>query len=282
MKFLVLGSTGMAGHMISQYLLDSGHSVTKLARRQTMFVADAVMDVTKTKDITSYIRNGGFDYIINCIGILNKHANKDIHTTIWLNSYLPHFLSYITENTETRIIHLSTDCVFSGSKGGYTENSVPDAHDYYGRTKTLGELIDNRNITFRNSIIGPDLETDGAGLFNWFMKQQGCVDGYVKTVWSGVTTLFLAQAIERVALDNVCGLYQLSNNVPISKYDLLKLIGVAFHKKIHINKVDGFDSNKSLIDTQRRFNVPSYSDMLEDLYLYMKKHSRLYPHYILQ
>ena len=164
--------------------------------------------------------------------------------------------------------------------GGAIEN--PDAiHNTIKiyAANNFGELVDEKNITFRNSIIGPDLERDGIGLLNWFLQQTGTVNGYTKSVWSGVTTLFLAQMIERAAIENLHGLYQLTNNMPITKHDLLKLFAKVFRKEIKISPVDGIEADKRLINTKNFGVAPSYEKMLVDLREWMLKHKNFYWHY---
>jgi dTDP-4-dehydrorhamnose reductase len=220
--------------------------------------------------------------VINCIGILNKNAEINKHEAVFLNSYLPHYLSSLTKNIETKVIQMSTDCVFSGKSGNYVENSFRDGVTFYDRSKALGELENNKDLTFRNSIIGPDMNKDGIGLFNWFMKQSGEIKGYAKAIWTGITTLTLAKAMEKATKDNLVGLYHLVNNVPITKYELLKLFNKYFkNDQLTINKSDDIILNKSLIDNRNDFYfiVPSYEDMIKDMKEWIINHKELYPHY---
>jgi dTDP-4-dehydrorhamnose reductase len=220
--------------------------------------------------------------VINCIGILNKNAEINKHEAVFLNSYLPHYLSYITKNIETKVIQMSTDCVFSGKSGNYVENSFRDGETFYDRTKALGELESNKDLTFRNSIVGPDMNKDGIGLFNWFMKQTGKIKGYAKAIWTGITTLTLAKAMEKATKDNLVGLYNLVNNESITKYELLKLFNKYFkNDQLTINKSDDVVLNKSLINNRNDFDfiVPSYEDMIKDMKEWVINHKELYPHY---
>ena len=131
-----------------------------------------------------------------------------------------------------KLIHISTDCVFSGRQGMYADNDFRDADDIYGRSKALGEIFSDKDLTIRTSIIGPELKRYGEGLFHWFMSQRERVNGYTKVFWSGVTTLELAKAIEYSLDNDVTGLFQLSNGVRISKYDLLVLFNEIFKRKL--------------------------------------------------
>lgn len=279
MNFLILDSTGMAGHLITTYLRERGHKVCGLSRRKISPHVDIVLDVTHFEELAELIRAGNFDCIVNCVGILNRAAEDNKTLAIKLNSELPHFLAETTINLSTKIIQLSKDCVFSGSRGGYRETDFPDGKTFYDRTKALGELIDGKNITFRNSIIGSDFERDGIGLINWFLQQDDTINGYTKSIWSGVTTLFLAQAIERAMAENLCGLYQLTNNTPITKHELLKLFAKVFRKDINILPVDGIAADKTLINTKNFGAAPSYEEMIADLRDWMIRHKNFYPHY---
>ena len=279
MKFLILGSTGMAGHVIFHYLREQGCNVTALSRRKFLPHVDIISDVTNQNELSKIIAAGNFDFVVNCVGILNKSAAENKTLAIKLNSELPHFLAEITADTKTKIIHLSTDCVFSGKVGNYNENAKPDGETFYDRTKALGELIDDKNITFRNSIIGPDLEHGGIGLFNWFMQQKGEIQGYTKAIWSGVTTLFLAQMIEKAAKENICGLYHLTNNSAITKFEMLNLFKEIFNRNIKISPVEGVVADKSLINTKNFGVAPSYRKMFEDMKIWIINHKNFYPQY---
>ena len=279
MKFLILGSTGMAGHMITAYLREHGHEVLGLARRKIFPHVDIVLDVQHEEKLSEIIRKGSFDCIVNCVGVLNQAAEKNKTLAIKLNSELPHFLAEITANTDTKVIHLSTDCVFSGNRGSYTENDFPDGKTFYDRTKALGELTDEKNITFRNSIIGPDIESDGIGLLNWFMQQKDEVQGYTKSIWSGVTTLFLAQMIEKAAHENICGLYHLTNNSTITKFEILELFREIFDRDIKISPTEGVIADKSLISTKSFVTVPTYKKMFQEMKVWISEHKNFYPRY---
>ena len=279
MKFLILGSTGMAGHLITNYLRERGHKVSGLARRKISPHVDIILDVTRQRELAEIIRGGDFDCVVNCVGILNRAAEEYKSLAVRINSELPHFLAETTGDLPTKIIHLSTDCVFSGARGGYRENDFPDGKTFYDRTKALGELDDDKNLTFRNSIIGGDIERDGIGLLNWFLQRTGAVNGYTKSIWSGVTTLFLAQTVERAAIENLCGLYQLTNNTPITKHELLKLFAKIFGKDIKISPIDGIAADKTLLNTKTFGLAPSYEKMLVDLRDWMILHKNFYPHY---
>jgi len=284
LKYLILGARGMAGHTISIYLNEKGHDVTGFARKKLLHCNTVIGDATDEMRLYNIIKEGKFDAVINCIGILNQFADQNKKLAVYLNAYLPHFLAEVTQNISTQIIHLSTDCVFSGKRGNYTEDDFPDGETFYDRSKALGELIDNKNITFRNSIVGPDINENGIGLFNWFMKQNGSIRGYTNVYWTGLTTLQLAKTIEYAAQVKANGSHNMVNNQSISKYNLLQL----FNKFLKDNIVeiipdDELVVNKSLKRTRfdLDFLVPDYEKMIFEMSLWIKSHKNYYPHYFL-
>ena len=283
MKFLVLGCNGMSGHMVSIYLKEKHHEVKGFARSKSDLVDTYVGDARDLEYIKKIILDGQFDSVVNCIGILNQFAENDHESAVFFNGYLPHYLAKITENMDTQVIHISTDCVFSGKEGGYTENSLRDGETFYDRSKGMGELEDNKNVTLRNSIIGPDIKLNGIGLMNWFLQQKGSVSGYNKAIWSGQTTLQLAKTIEVAAKKRVSGLYNMVPNYSISKYELLQLMNQYIRKTpIEIVKDDTFICDKSLIRERYEgfeYKIPDYEIMLKELGDWMREHKDLYPHY---
>ena len=282
MKFLILGCNGMAGHTISLYLKERGHDVLGFDMRQSTLVESVAGNALNSDFIKELVGFNKFDSVINCIGLLNQFAEKDKAGAVYLNGYLPHYLAQITEGTSTQIIHMSTDCVFSGKKGQYTETDFRDGETFYDRTKAIGELEDDKNITLRNSIIGPDLNPNGIGLLNWFMKQDNEVDGYKGSIWTGQTTLQLAKTMEAAAKERAHGLINAVPDESISKYDLLQLFNHYLRDgKIKINVVYNNVLDKSLKRTRFDFDylIPDYEAMVAELAVWMKKHSSLYPHY---
>lgn len=283
MKFLVLGCNGMAGHIISLYLKEQSHDVVGFARNKSAFVPTIVGDATNTELLHGAISAGNYDAVINAIGLLNQFAENNQAAAANLNGYLPHFLAEITDGSPTQIIHMSTDCVFSGKTGGYTEASLPDGATFYDRSKALGELNDNKNLTLRNSIVGPDIKAKGIGLLNWFMQQPGpTVNGYTGAIWTGQTTLQLAKTMEAAAKERAYGLVNAVPKTSITKYDLLKLFNKYLRgSELTINQIDGVTTDKSLIRTNFDFNyhIPDYETMVAEMADWMKAHRTLYPHY---
>lgn len=282
MKFLILGASGMAGHVISIYLQEQGYDVTGFARKKLSFVNTIVGDAFDLNFLKGVITVGNYDVIVNAIGILNQQAEEKKDDAVFLNGYLPHYLATITKSMKTQIIHISTDCVFSGEKGNYTEKSLRDGEKFYDRSKAIGELEDNKNLTLRTSIIGPDINYNGVGLLNWFMKQDKVVEGYVHAIWTGQTTLQLAKTIEEAAKNHICGLYNMVPNKSISKYDLLKLLNFYLRKNsLEIIPSNNIIINKSLKRTKFdfKYNIPDYDEMILELSRWISRHKDMYSHY---
>lgn len=284
MKYLIIGASGMAGHMISIFLSENGHDVTGYCRRTINYIPSVKGDVQDTDLLKKVLLDGDYDIIVNAAGVLNHFAEQNKAQAVFVNSYLPYYLSFVTRNSHTRIIHLSTDCVFSGRSGGYDEYSFPDGESFYDRTKSLGELKDDKNVTLRNSVVGPDINENGIGLLNWFMIQKDKVDGYTQVKWTGLTSLELAKIIELISVKSCSGLYNMVPLDYISKYQLLMLFNQHIRKdKIQISKSATPVCNKVLIRTRYDFGyvVPSYESMIKELADWMREHKNLYPHYVL-
>lgn len=283
MKFLIVGCNGMAGHIISIYLNEQGHQVTGYAREQSRFVDTIIGDATDFEFLKKTVLTGGYDTVINCVGLLNQFAENNHAKAVLLNGYLPHFLADITKATDIQVIQMSTDCVFSGKTGGYTEESVPDGTLFYDKSKAIGEIADEKNITLRNSIVGPDIKERGIGLLNWFMKQEGSVNGFTSAIWTGQTTLQLAKTMEFAAERRAHGLYNTVPNGAINKYELLKLFNTHIRRTpIEIFPMDKFVVDKSLVRTRFDgfdYQIPGYETMIKELGEWMREHKELYPHY---
>ena len=269
-KVLILGAAGMAGHIITAYLKNtSSYDVITIARENQLFIPDFQLDVANFDELSKVIQQTQPDFIINCIGILNRDAEDNIDKAILINAYLPHYLETITKHTSTQLIHISTDCVFSGTGGNYKESDVKDGKGYYAQSKALGEVINDKDLTIRTSIIGPELKNNGIGLLGWFLKQSGEVRGYTQAIWSGVTTLELAKYIySYLQGSRLSGILHLTNNRPISKFDLLVIIKKVYQlNAISVVPYADYQSNKSFINTRVDVNytVPDYQVMIEEL-----------------
>lgn len=272
----------MAGHTITLYLKEQGHEVFGFDRLESRYINSVAGDARDSIFVKELIGKNKYDTVINCIGILNQQAEDNKALAAYLNSYFPHYLAELTDGTDTQVIHMSTDCVFSGKRGEYTEEDFRDGETFYDRSKALGEIEDEKNITLRNSIVGPDINPKGIGLMNWFMQQQGTISGYTKAMWTGQTTLQLAKTMEKAAEERAHGLYNTVPDSAICKYELLQLFNHYLRNdSIQIIPVEGINADKSLKRTRYEFNylIPDYEVMVAELAEWIKTHKALYPHY---
>ncbi|MCK9453177.1 MAG: SDR family oxidoreductase [Bacteroidales bacterium] len=275
-KVLIIGATGMAGHMIYNYLQNTNkYKLYNTVFRTKLNDDSIICDVRSPNELKDTINKIRPDYIINCVGALIKESKENPANSILLNAWLPHYLSRISKEIDARLIHISTDCVFSGTRGNYKVDDFRDADDAYGRSKALGELINERDVTIRTSIIGPEIKENGEGLMSWLFSQKNSIKGFAKTYWSGITTLELAKLIECIIGEYVPGIYNISPNNKISKFDLLHLIIDTFELKIEVISDDQKMIDKSLLPRHPNgYKVPGYHSML----LEMKKFMEIKPH----
>lgn len=283
MKILVLGCNGMAGHLISLYFKEQGHRVVGFARSTSKLLDETIVgDASDMTLIKQVVEEGDYDAIINCIGLLNQFAENNKAMAVLLNGYLPHFLVEMTKDMRTKVIHMSTDCVFAGNNGPYYEDSFPNGTTFYDRSKAMGEINNDKDLTFRNSIIGPDIKESGIGLFNWFMKQNGPIQGFTGAIWTGVTTYTLAKAMEVALIENLPGLYNLVNNESINKCNLCSLFNKYFKGgEVVVCPDDRLQLDKSLRRKRNDFSfvVPSYEQQIKEMREWVDNHKDLYPHY---
>jgi len=282
-KILVIGCKGMAGHVIMLYLKNLRiYDVWGLARNIKTENNVVNLDVFDVKKLENLIIKEKFQVVINCIGLLNKNAEENPQLAIWINSYLPHLLASFGKKYNFKLIHISTDCVFSGNEGGYNENSFKNGIGFYAQSKALGEIVNSRDLTFRTSIIGPELKNKGIGLFHWFMNQDKEVSGFSNAYWTGVTTVELSEAINQSIQQNLTGLYHLVNNQKISKYELINLFNENFKQgKIKVIKNIKYSVDKSLVNSRKDFNylVPSYVQMIKNMKKWILDYNDDYKHY---
>jgi dTDP-4-dehydrorhamnose reductase len=260
---LVIGGAGMLGHKLWQVLrprFDVFVTVRKAAGDYEgfkLFDTERVLggvDVRRPDDLLAAFAWCRPDVVVNAAGIVKqREAAEDPIQSLEINALFPHRLAMLCRARETRLIHFSTDCVFSGKAGGYTEDSPSDATDLYGRTKLLGEVTTGGALTLRTSMIGRELETR-RGLLEWFLGQRrGRCRGYARTVFSGLTTESLAAVVADVAErhPSLAGLYHVSA-APICKYDLLRLINEAYRLGVAIEEDDTLVCDRSLDSTRFR------------------------------
>lgn len=245
MKILVLGVSGMLGNAVFRYCSeDSQHEVIGSARSDSVRrnFSEALgqrivtgTDVDNQDSLALLFAKVKPDVVINCVGLIKQMADaNDPLQAIPINSLLPHRLARLCDIAGARLIHVSTDCVFSGSKGNYLESDASDAKDLYGRSKFMGEVDYPHCITLRTSIIGHELNS-AKSLVGWFLAQQGSVKGYTKAIFSGLPTIELAHVIRDVVLPQPAlrGLYHVAAE-PINKFDLLTLVAQSYRKEIEI------------------------------------------------
>ncbi|MCZ8253465.1 MAG: SDR family oxidoreductase [Hylemonella sp.] len=257
MKVLVLGASGMLGNAVMRVLSENkGWQVFGTVRSSAaarFFPPDiaaslvAGVDVEDQDALVRVFASVRPDVVINCIGLIKQLADGDDPLlALPINAMLPHRLARLCELAGSRLVHVSTDCVFSGSRGAYVEEDVSDALDLYGKSKFLGEVHDAHAITLRTSIIGHELQS-AHGLVEWFLSQQERCKGYRRAVFSGLPTVVLAKIIRDVVIPRpeLSGLYHLAA-APISKFDLLTLVARQYNKNIEIVPDDTVVIDRSL------------------------------------
>lgn len=278
MRVLVLGISGMLGSTAFRLLAkEHGHDVFGTARSNSIcqhFNAGAQknihtgIDATDTDALLSVLNRLRPELVLNCIGVIKQlDVSKDPLVTLPLNSLLPHRLARCCGLLGARLVHISTDCVFSGKSGGYTEYSFPDAEDLYGRSKLLGEVDYPNAITLRTSIIGHELGRRN-GLLEWFLGEQGRIQGFTRAIFSGLTTDELTRVIANYVLPrpDLHGVWHVGA-APISKYELLRLMRDAYGLDTVIEANDQIVMDRSL-DSRRfcaetGYEQPNWPDMIK-------------------
>lgn len=279
MKVLILGANGMLGHKLYQVLSKDFEiygtvkdGANNIRHKGIFGISGYLLEkIDCVEKVGSLLEDIKPDVVINCIGIIDKHyAEKNRQTTTWINAIFPHWLYQMCPVAGARLIHISTDCVFSGNKGNYKESSPADATDIYGKTKYLGEVTGDNVLTIRTSLIGREL-VRSRGLLEWFISNKGkSVDGYSNAVFSGFPTVFFAQIIEDIITNHpeLTGLYHISSE-PIDKYNLLNMINRIMCLGIKVLKTTEYKCDRSLDSTKFRsktgFKPPSWPNMVTEL-----------------
>lgn len=274
MKLLILGGNGMAGHMLVDYFRRQGKHHVFHTTRDKSDLGGLYVDATDIAAVEQLVEIVSPHIIINATGVLNQFAANDKIGAYQVNGLLPHQLWRLAEAVHARLIHISTDCVFEGTRGRYQEDDLTDGTSVYAITKSLGEVRRPGHVTIRTSIIGPEIRQGGIGLMEWFLAQSGQVSGYKKVMWNGVTTLELAKVVDIMLDSTVSGLIHLAHPQPLSKYELLQYIKTAFHKEnVEIIPDEQQIQDRTLVNTRADVNVmlPSYPDMLKELADWMKQ-----------
>ncbi len=253
----MLGASGMLGSAVFRFFCgDAGFETfgTLRSARSARFFDGAIrarltagIDVENTDALVRLFSEVRPNVVVNCIGLVKQLSEADDPlSALPINSLLPHRLARISALAGARLVHMSTDCVFAGTKGGYTESDLPDATDLYGRSKLLGEVDYPNAITLRTSIIGHELE-GARSLIGWFLEQESKVRGFKRAVFSGLPTVEIARLLRDYVIPNpeLHGLYHVSSE-PISKYDLLALVAHAYGKVVDIEADEDFVIDRSL------------------------------------
>lgn len=279
MRLLILGGDGMLGHQLLKSFTPR-HEVKVTIRQDLEAYASyqlfdkgnsyAGIDVRSIGRLTEVVADFRPDAIINAVGIVKQRPTaKESIPSIEINALLPHRLSVLCRAIGSRLIHLSTDCIFSGKKGNYRESDPSDAEDLYGKTKYLGEAHDSNCLTLRTSIIGRELSRH-TSLLDWFLAQSSTIKGFKNAIYTGFTTLEMSRIIEDMLLNHpeASGVYQVSSEA-INKYDLLLLFREKLGHQVEIIPDETFHCDRSLDSTRFRqeFNYipPSWPAMIEEL-----------------
>jgi dTDP-4-dehydrorhamnose reductase len=283
MRVLILGGTGMLGHKMHE-VLSLEHDVVSTTRRPlsnlpvdpSAFLHKGTViegvQVTRISALIRLIADVEPDALINCVGVIKQRdAAREAIPSISINALLPHQLAEACGTRGTRLFHFSTDCVFSGAVGDYTEESVSDATDLYGRSKFLGEVSDDHSLTIRTSIIGRELDHFDS-LVEWFLRQRGVIKGFTRAIYTGITTNQMAHIVSRLLVEQprMTGLYQIASD-KVTKYDLLMMMREAFgvRDRIQIDPSDEPVCDRSLRGDRflaaTGITVPSWPDMLQEL-----------------
>jgi dTDP-4-dehydrorhamnose reductase len=278
MKLLILGGGGMAGHVLVQYFKSQGQHTVFYTTRNVNDPHGLYLDASDNLMVEKIIEIVRPNVIINAIGILNQYAAEDRIQAYQINGLLPHVVHRAADLMGARLIHISTDCVFEGTRGGYSEEDDPDGTSVYAITKILGEVRAPGHVTVRTSIIGPEIRVSGIGLMQWFLSSKGEVNGYRNVFWNGVTTLELAKAIDTLLDSPISGLVHLCYDQAISKHDLLLLFQQIWDlSDVTVVPSDVPIQDRTLVSTRSdwRYKVPHYLEMLKELERWMREDSSI-------
>lgn len=279
MKLLVLGGNGMAGHVLVDYFRrQEGWEVAYTSRDRRDSRA-LYLDAGEEDQVAALLEQLRPDVVINAVGLLNRNAEEQERLAYRVNGLLPHLLRRKLEEWGGKLVHISTDCVFSGEKGDYTEFDLPDGSSVYAISKAMGEVRHPPHLTVRTSIIGPEIRSARIGLFDWFMSQEGVVKGYTRVFWNGVTTLQLAKSVDRMLAAGTSGLVHLTAPRKISKYELLGMFQDIFGKTgVTIEPDDRLRQDRTLRCTRSEAALlaPDYRTMLAELREWMDHDSSRY------
>ena len=280
MKILIIGASGMLGSAVLRVMderLEWQVCGTVRDPSAKRFFDDKIrakiitgVNIDQVDQLVGLLQSTRPNVVINCVGLIKqKEAVDNPLVALPVNSIFPHRLAGLCKLIDARLIHISTDCVFSGSRGNYVESDIVDARDLYGISKAIGEVTYSHTITLRTSIIGHELQSSN-GLLEWFLSQKDFCRGYASAIFSGLPTVVLAQIIRDYIIPNceMCGLYHVASK-PISKFDLLNIISDVYGKKIKIIRDDKLVINRSLnsnrFEHATNFVCPGWLDLVKTM-----------------
>jgi dTDP-4-dehydrorhamnose reductase len=280
---LVLGATGMLGHtVLRDFAADERFRVYGSVRSDRLLgslsapVRDRIVSNVNVEDTDSLLKlfdRVKPDVVVNCIGLVKQLADSnDPLLAVPINTILPHRLARLCAVISARLIHVSTDCVFDGKKGGYVETDPADAQDLYGRSKHMGEVDYANAITLRTSIIGAELGS-AVGLLGWFLNSEGRVSGFNRAVFSGFPTVELSNIIRNYVIPRpqMRGLYHVAA-APINKFDLLCLVAQVYGKKIEIAPDSKLVIDRSLnadrFNTETGYRPPDWMSLIKKMHAF--------------
>jgi len=275
MRILLLGASGMLGNSVFTYLRHYYDIYGTVRSNKTLKKDDKIItgiDVFDKNNIQHAYEIAKPDIVINCVGIIKQlDEAKEHYQSIYINSLLPHVLASMSKDFDAKLIHFSTDCVFSGQKGSYLESDMADATDLYGRTKYLGEVAYPQALTLRTSIIGHGI-LPNKSLIDWFLSQENSVNGFTKAIFSGAPTVEIARILVEHVIPNIAGksgVYHLST-APINKFGLLTKVAEVYGKNITILAKDDFVLDRSLDSTKFRlefeFTPKDWDTLIREMY----------------
>ncbi|MFR9060917.1 SDR family oxidoreductase [Eubacterium callanderi] len=278
---LVIGASGMVGHVISLYFKEKGYEVATLTRSQKIFKDTILLDLKDELTLKTFLEQNDFDIIVNCSAILVHQSEESKNNAVFINSYIPHFLEAFYKDSATKIIQLSSDGVFNGDKSPYEEDRKPDTTTFYGKTKILGELDNPKDLTIRATFFGPNFHNGNNSLFHWFMTQKGLVKGFEAVILNGVTSLEAAEFIEYAIENELTGIKHLGTSNAYSKYELLQNIKKVFNKtEIQIIKDTEIQSDHTLVlSDYYGYSIKTLEEQLLRLHDWMENHPQIYTQY---
>jgi dTDP-4-dehydrorhamnose reductase len=289
-KVGIIAKNGMLGHLIFQYLLEQNkYEVIGFDRSDVDITIEASRNA-----FLAMLGESEFSYVVNCAGILVAQSQSSPETAVMVNSNWPHQLEETLKNTKTKLIQISSDCVYNGKKNGYTEDDISNETNVYGFTKAKGEIVNSKDLTIRTSIIGPKIPgRNSTGLFDWVMKQKGEINGWENCFWNGLTCLELSKLIDKILSNNLplIGLINFYTDPIISKHDLLEKINYIFNLDLKVNSIylekrvnKTLKSKKDISPIVKDLlsEIKDYDYQLAYLYNWIVDHKELYPNYNLK